>query len=252
VTPAGRSRSKTPFYLLLGGIAAIAAGFMVYQATRPKVDAVSLDPNTPLPKAEGYLLGDSAARVQVLEFADFECPACGQFATVTEPDVRKRLVEAGTISIRFLDFPLSQHRNSWSASMAAACANEQGKFWEMHDAIFESQDRWNGTVTSRPKGVFQRLATTVGLNVNQWESCFDSQKYGPNITANLREGERRMVQQTPTFVIGAKMIPGALNYDQFKAYVDTALAAAPAPGSPLGGDTALRKDTVPASKSKSK
>lgn len=250
VTTAARGRGKAPFYALLGGIAAVAAVFIAYQATRPKATAVSLDPNTPLPKAEGYLLGDSAARVQVLEFADFECPACGQFATVTEPDVRKRLVQTGTISFRFLDFPLAQHRNSWSASMAAACANEQGKFWEMHDAIFESQDRWNGVATNRPKPVLQRLATSIGLDVNKWESCFDSQKYGPNITANLKEGERRLVQSTPTFVIGSKMIPGALNYDAFKAYVDTALTAAPA--SPLGGDTALSKGSVPASKSRPK
>ena len=247
VTPPPRGRGKGPFYALLGGIAAIAAIFIAYQATRPDATAITLDANTPLPQAEGYLLGDRAARIQVLEFADFECPACGQFATVTEPDVRKRLVETGTISFRFFDFPLAQHRNSWAASMAAACANEQGKFWEMHDAIFEAQDRWAGTATSRPKGVLQGLASNIGLNVGQWESCFDSQKFRQNIAANLQEGERRMVRSTPTFIIGTKMIPGALTYDSFKAYVDSALAAAPAPETPVGGGDTARKSTIPPS-----
>jgi protein-disulfide isomerase len=226
----------------------VASAFIIYQATRPKATAVTLDPNTPLPRAEGYVLGDTTARLQVLEFADFECPACGQFATVTEPDIRKRLVETGTISFRFLDFPLSQHRNSFAASLAAACANEQGKFWEMHDAIFAAQDRWASIATSRPKGVLQQLAEQVGLNVSQWESCFDSQKYQANIAANQREGERRLVPSTPTFVIGAKMVPGALNYDTFKAYVDSALAALP-PAPASGGDRPAGQ-SVPAPKTK--
>ena len=248
VVPAAKAGGKGPFYALLGVIVVLAGIFIAYQATRPKATAVTLDPNTPLPKAEGYVIGDTAARVQVLEFADFECPACGQFATITEPDVRKRLVESGTISFRFLDFPLDQHRNTWSASLAAACANEQGKFWEMHDAIFGAQDQWNGEVTSRPKGVLQKLAESVGVNGSQWEACFDSQKYTPNIRANQKEGEQRAVRQTPTFVIGSKMIPGALNYDQFKAYVDSALASAPAPAPTPGtlGDTAVGKRVPPA------
>jgi len=248
---ASQGRSKAPFYALLGGIVAVAGIFIAYQATRPKATAITIDPNAPLPKAEGYVIGDTSARVEVLEFADFECPACGQFATVTEPDVRKRLVESGTITFRFLDFPLEQHQNSFAASMAAACANEQGKFWEMHDAIFGAQDAWSGFATTRPKGVLQRLAESVGVNVAQWESCFDSQKYQLNIRANQKEGERRLVRSTPTFVIGSKLIPGALNYDQFKAYVDSALALAPAPAAGLLGDTAARKG-VPPGKTKAK
>jgi protein-disulfide isomerase len=205
--------------------------FIVYQAKRPKAQAVTIDPNTPLPTAEGYLMGSDSAPVQVLEFADFECPACANFSNLTEPDVRSRLVQTGQVGLRYLDFPLQQHLNSWSASMAAACANEQGKFWEMHDQLFGTQDQWNTQKTRRPKGVFKGLAGSIGLNVAQWESCFDSQKYQLNIRANQKDGERRLVSQTPTFIIGTKMVPGSLGYDQFKAYVDSARAAA-APGPP--------------------
>lgn len=245
--PAVQAKSKGPFYALLGAIAGAAVLLIVWQASRPTSSGVvMIDPNTPLPEAQGYLMGDPAAPVQVLEFADFECPACGSFATLTEPDVRSRLVQSGQISFRFLDFPLPQHLNSWDASMAAACANEQGKFWEMHDQIFANQDRWATQATNRPKAVFERLAQSLGLNMSQWDDCYDAQKYKLNIAANLREGENRGVRSTPTFIIGGRMIANAMGYDQFKMYVDSALANAPARGGQggFGGDTAATR-TVP-------
>ena len=227
-------RNQGSFFAMLGLVAALLGVFIVYQVTKPKApDVTTVDPSVPLPKAEGYLLGDSAAPVQVLEFADFECPACGQFFVLTEPDVRSRLIEKGEISYRFLDFPLPVHKNTWPASNAAACANEQGKFWEMHDQLFMGQDKWNGEATSRPKGVFKDYAKAIGLDVDKWESCFDAQKYLRNIQANRAEAERRLVGSTPTFVIGTKMLPGSISFDKFRAYVDTAkterAAAAPAP-----------------------
>lgn len=220
-----RPQKKGPFYAILIGVATVAALLIVWQASRPRSSGVvTIDPNTPLPEAQGYLMGDPNAPVQVLEFADFECPACGTYANLTKPDVVKRLVETGQISFKFLDYPLPIHLNTWDASMAAACANEQGKFWEMHDQIFATQDQWSGEATNRPKAVFSRLAQGMGLNMDQWNSCYDTQKYKLNIAANMKEGEKRMVQSTPTFIIGSKMIPGALGFDTFKAYVDSALA----------------------------
>ena len=144
--------------------------------------------------------------------------------------MRKRLVETGLASFRFLDYPLPAHLNSWDASMAAACANEQGKFWEMHDQIFAEQDRWSTQATNRPKAVFSRLAKAIGVNQGQWDDCFDSQKYKLNIAANQKEGDRRQVGSTPTFIIGSRMISNSLGYDQLKAYVDSAAAALPAAG----------------------
>jgi protein-disulfide isomerase len=219
------SRSRGPFYALLGVIAAVALVLLIWQVSRPQSSGVvTIDPNTPLPKAEGYLLGSDSAPVQILEFADFECPACGTFATLTEPDVRRRLVETGMASFRFLDFPLSVHLNSFDASMAAACANEQGKFWEMHDQIFAYQDRWATQATRRPKSIFSGLARTIGLDMGRWDECYDTKKYRLNIMANQREGESRRVQSTPTFIIGSRMIASAIGYDEMKAYVDSALA----------------------------
>ena len=242
-----RAADRRPFYAVLGLIAVAAAGFIIFQMSQARSSGViTIDPNMTLPEASGYVLGNANAPVQVIEFADFECPACASFATLTEPDMRKRLIETGQVSFRFMDYPLAIHQNTWDAHFAAACANEQGKFWEMHDQIFQTQDQWNGTVTNRPKAVLSRLAREVVPDYGQWEECYDSQKYKLNIAANVREGDRRNVPSTPTFVIGDKLIPGAIGYDQLKAYVDSALARAPAVTPVPMGDTAARRTVPPA------
>jgi len=220
--------SPKAFYLVLGAVAVIGVAFLYYQTRSGDgaAQAVTIDPNVPLPKAEGYVLGKPDAPVQVIEYADFECPVCAYFSTITEPDIRKRLIEPGTISFRYMHYHIPSHPNTWAASHAAACANEQGKFWEMHDAIYETQDRWAGTATRRPKGVLKDQAERIGLNVGQWESCFDTQKYQPQLLASQKDAESRQVGGTPTFIIGKRLIGHNLSYDQFKAYVDSALADA--------------------------
>ena len=222
-------RNQKGFYTVLGLVGAAFGILLIYQLSKPKTDgATAIDPSTPLPEAKGYTLGKADAPVRVIEFADFECPACEQFFSITEPDVRTRLVETGIISYTFMDFPLPMHANTWPASNAAACANEQGKFWEMHDALFRTQDLWNAVATKRPKGKFEELAKEIGLDVGKWEDCYDAQKYLANIQSHEREAGRQGAGQTPTFIIGSRRLPGSISYDKFKAYVDTALAEAKA------------------------
>ncbi len=227
VTTAKRGGPGKGFWMALAAVAVIGLSALSWVATRPKTTSTKIDPSLPPLKAEGYLLGSPTAPVEVIEFADFECPGCGQFATLTEPDIRTRLVNTGQVRMRFMDFPLSIHRNTWDASLAASCANEQGKFWEMHDLIFQNQDKWNGEATKRPRGPLGDLAKGLGLDMTKYNSCMDAEKYRPQVQANLQEGERRQVQQTPTFVIGTQMVPGALPFDSFKKMVDAEIAKAP-------------------------
>jgi protein-disulfide isomerase len=219
--------SKRGFYVALAVVAVAGSAIIYSLMERSREASVStVDPNLPPVEAQGQLLGDPNAPVQIIEFADFECPGCAQFAAVTEPDVRKRIVEAGLASFRFYDFPLEQHRNSVPASMAAACAGDQGKFWEMHDRIFEGQNDWNTFAARNPKGIFEGYAQGLGLNMATWEECYDSNRHAATIQANKREGERRQVRSTPTFFIGDRKIEGPRPYDELKAYVDSARAAA--------------------------
>lgn len=231
-----RKRSpNTVFYVALAILAVAGIGTLGYVATRGgNRQVVTLDPNLPPVQSEGYVIGSPSAPVEVLEFADFECPACAQFATLHEPDVRSRLVNSGQIRLRYLDLPLVEigHRNSPTASLAAACANEQGKFWEMHDAIFATQDRWATQATGNPRGVIDPLAQQLGLDVARYRQCMDSQKYLANIQAHRQAAQRYRIQSTPSFVIGGKVYAGNLPYDEFKRRVDEARAAAPAAAAP--------------------
>lgn len=220
-----RAQSTKQFYLALL-VVAIIGGLLIWRTagkTNSRIVATNVKA-TPA-QAEGYLMGNPNAPVQIMEFADFECPACGQFATITEPDVRKRIVETGLASYRFFDFPLTEiHKNTLAASNAAACAADQGKFWEMHDQLYMHQPEWSTEATSNPKKFFERYAGQIGLDVGTWSKCYDDEPHLQRIMSNRAEGERRNVRQTPTFVIGTKMIPGSLSYDMIKAYVDTAAA----------------------------
>ena len=235
-------------YLGLGAVAVLAAGAFVMTGGEPKPDTFPVDPNAAPVTAEGYLMGDPNAPVEVLEWADFECPGCMQFATLTEPDVRERLVRTGQVKFRYFFFPLTEiHRSAASAAFAAACAGDQNKFWEMHDAIYAGFNDWAMGRARDPKNVFENYAERIGVDVGTWSSCYDSDKHRATIQSHVTAGVQRGVQSTPTFVIGGTQKSGALAYDQFKAYVDSALAKAPPrPTAPsTTGDTA-RTMPVPA------
>jgi len=214
--------SQRQFVVVLAGIAVVGAAAIAYLVTRPQARPQARDVAVTPAQAEGYLLGNENAPVKILEFADFECPACGQFALLTEPDVRSRIVQSGIASYRFFDYPLPMHKNTMVAANAAACASDQGKFWEMHDKIFFNQPEWSGEQTSNPRKFMARYAGEIGLDVNAWNTCMDQERHRDRILGNQAEGNRRQVQATPTFFIGNKVIEGPISYDQFKALVDTA------------------------------
>lgn len=222
----GRHASSRPksFYWLLGAIVLVGVAALGYVTTKPKAgpsDVQNQADTTNAGPPQGYVMGKVDAPVKILEFADFECPSCAGFSTITEPDVRKRIIEPGLANITYFDFPLTQHHNTLAASNTAACADEQGKFWPMHDRLFQAQDEWNSEATDSPKAFFKRYAQELGLDVAKWESCYDARKYQKRISANLADGLRRGVNSTPTFVIGSKMYPGMRNYDDIKALVDS-------------------------------
>ena len=235
VREARASNRPKPFYWLLGIIALVGIAALGYVVSRPKAgptDVLQGPDTTNAGPAQGYLMGKVDAPVKIMEYADFECPSCAGFATITEPDVRKRIIETGLANITYFDFPLNMHRNTMAASNAAACADEQGKFWPMHDRIYGAQDEWNGEATDVPKPFFKRYATEVGVDVAKWESCFDARKYQKRISANLADGLRRGVGSTPTFIIGNKIYPGNRSYDEMKALVDSITRAGVAAATP--------------------
>ena len=218
--------SQQRFVYVLVAIAVVGAATLGYFATRPRSDGEAIDPNLPLGTAQGFLMGSPDAPVKIVEFADFECPGCAQFATLTEPDVRERLIKTGMASMQFFVFPLPMHLNTWAASNAAYCANEQGKFWEMHDRLFYTQDLWNTQATSSPDKKMVGYANDIGLDKGKFEECYDSKRHYPSIKASGAEAERLGVNMTPTIIIGGKKYSDQLSYDLIKRLVDEEIAKA--------------------------
>ena len=227
--PAKTRASRKPFFVILGVIAVIGIVLIAMQArgSGPAPQVVAELPPGDAGKAAPYVYGRADAPVTISEFADFECPACAQFATLTEPDVRKRLADAGQVSVRFYDFPLDQHRNSVLASLSAACAADQNKFWEMHDRIFAGQDAWatrpgesDASANRRARKHFAEYAKELGLDEGAWSACVTEQRHLERIRANRQLGIQRQVRSTPTFIVGNQMVPGALSYDALKRLVD--------------------------------
>lgn len=218
-----KSTSTRPFGAILAVVAVAGVAILGWVVSRPP-SVITLDPSLPSVAASGIVIGRPDAPVEIVEFADFECPGCAFFTAITEPDMMERLVKTGEVRFRFMDFPLPQHRNSVAAHNAAQCANEQGRFWEMHDLIFREQDRWNGLATKNPKKVLERLAGEAGTDVAKWSECFDSERLLPVIAANRKEGERLRVSSTPSFIIGGQLITGAQTYDQLRQFVSLEMA----------------------------
>jgi protein-disulfide isomerase len=217
------------FYALFGVIAAAGVGFLFWQMNKSSTPAVPVQVTVqPGDTAgfRGYVLGSDSAPVEIIEYADYQCPACQQFATVEWPYVRERLVQTGRVRWVFRDFPLQQHPWARLAAHAAACSNEQGKFWEYTDAVFATQPDWSA---SRDAGkIFRDQVTRVGLDAGAWDACMSSLKFAGRIQGSADEGLRSGVGSTPSFVIGGKIYAGVLPYDRIKALVDS-LSPAPNP-----------------------
>jgi protein-disulfide isomerase len=215
----GSGRMKG-FYVLLAAVAVVGGGVMWCSAQR-KPAPPSGAPAAVAPAADGfrgYTLGAASAPIEVTEYSDFECPFCASFATVQMPVIREQLIGPGKLRWRYRDFPLPSHRYSRYAALAAQCAGEQGKFWEMHDRLFE-QHQWAPT-GDNPRTLFRDFARAVGVDVDKYDACMDAQRYAGRIEASAQEGEAVGVRGTPSFYVNGRPF-GRSTSDDFKALVDS-------------------------------
>ena len=149
-----------------------------------------------------HVRGAKDGKLTLIEFGDFQCPACGTY----EPIVRQVLADnKDVLKISFRHFPLTQiHRNALLAAKASEAASQQGKFWEMHDILYDKQEEWSQALNARD--FFLTYATTLGLDTKKFTTDLDSQVIEDKILAEYKEGTKLGVQGTPTFFLNGKKL----------------------------------------------
>ncbi|MDT5157881.1 MAG: hypothetical protein QOC61_800 [Acidobacteriota bacterium] len=201
-----------------------AAGVAGQQSSAPNANAMS--PRLPVqPGASNpNVRGGANAPVTLEEFSDFQCPACGNL----EPGLRRVVNDYGArVRLVFRNFPLSMHRYAFLAARAAEAAGQQGKFWEMHDMIYDNQKEW--TDSMEPRVQFDAYATRLGLDVQRFKADMEQrQDLAERIKADYARGMSLNVNGTPTIYLnGRELVPGKLvTEEDLRREVDAALGSA--------------------------
>ena len=170
-------------------------------------------------------MGRKDASIVLVEFSDFQCPFCGRFFRNTLPQIKKNYVETEKIKYVFKDFPLAFHKEAQKAAEASHCAGEEGKYWEMHDLIFQNQQKMKV-----PNLV--EHAEKLGLDKKSFMECLDDSRYAEGIKKDIRSGKTSGVTGTPSFLLGkindngeveGAVIRGAKPYNAFRTAIDAML-----------------------------
>ncbi len=205
-----KNRKMKRYALLV--VAVVALVGIVYA-----VISIQPAPYIPVTVDGDNLLGSEDAPVTIIEFSDFECPFCARFATETAPSIIQEYVENGTAKLIFKHFPLPSHPYAQKAAEATECAGDQGKFWEMHDKLFEN-----------PNNLFvpalKNYAEELGLDAEQFNSCLDSGVMADRVNRDKEEAQRMGVSSTPMFFINDIRVSGAQPFSVFRQSIEAALA----------------------------
>jgi protein-disulfide isomerase len=230
-----QSKSSLPFVII--GVVLVAVTVTVVLLSRPSVINSSapstnaganagpaartgpVHPGAPNPNSRGV----PAARVTVEEFSDFQCPACGGL----EPGLRRVMKDYGDrVRFVFRNYPLQGHKYAFVAARAAEAAGLQGKFWEMHDMLYDNQKEW--VEAMEPRVQFASYATRLGLDVQKFKADMERQDLADRIKADLLRGNTLGVHGTPTVYLNEReLVPGKLvTEDDLRREIEAALGAA--------------------------
>ncbi len=167
-----------------------------------------------------HIQGEGKSGITLVEYGDYQCPFCGQYYPIVK-QVQAKYNDQ--IFFQFRNYPLPNlHPNAFSAARAAEAASMQNKFWEMHDALYETQDQWSQMSDAAP--FFSQVAEKLGLNVTQFKKDYASSKANDLINADLAAGNKLGVTGTPTFFLDGKKIEVTQNPASFEKAIDAALA----------------------------
>ncbi len=208
------SEAKTIFGIGIATIIIVVGGVIMLGSNSqpPKSDSKALE------RGDSYKISSTSAKVTVVEFADFQCPACG----AAHPIVKQILEQyQGKINFVYRHFPLPQHKNAELAAEAAEAAGEQGKFWQMHDLIFQNQKEWSES--SQALDLFISYAKGLGLDEEKFKKALSENKFAEKIIRDKNDGSAVGVNSTPTFFINGQKFPGVLSLAEFRNKIEESL-----------------------------
>ena len=223
-----RQLSVKVFYAVLAVIA-VAGTVGILMATRsdggPAAQTLAAPFSLDSTAFPGYVLGSDSAPVEIVEYADFACSHCATFTILQGPDIKRRLVETGLARLRFRGFALYQA--SLLPLNAAACAGEQGRFWEMHDQLMFNQRAWfedpNWPTSRHTRRLFRDYAGAAGVDLDGYDRCMEEERYTSRILATREEITSLGINSTPTFEIGPwRVVGGDATYDSLRVLVEKA------------------------------
>ena len=162
--------------------------------------------------------GDKEAATTLIEYSDFQCPACGSYYPIV-----KKVTEDLSAKVRFAyrHFPLPQHKNAKLAATVAEAAGKQDKFWEMHDLIFQNQSDWSEEKNAAI--LFAKYAQDIGLDLARFQTDIASDDIKAKIENDYKSGVKAGVNSTPSFFLNGKKMDNPRNYEEFKNAIEQTL-----------------------------
>lgn len=207
--PEKKPSAQMPWYrqpmllgIAVGGVVIVALVVLTVVLSRP---GESFQVTRPVGQDFLPEMGDPNAPVTVYEYADFQCPACGAFTRQYKPRIEEDYVKTGKVHFVFKNFAFLGQESVWAAE-AAYCAAEQGGFWAYHDKLFANQRGENRGAFSKANLI--RFARELGLKTEDFQICLDSGRYRQKVQDDLREGQERGVNSTPSFLVNGELIRG--------------------------------------------
>jgi len=219
--------------VIIGAVGLIGIALLLVSGDSAKKQTpTNLDSTTPVAH-ETHIRGAADAKVVLTEFGDFQCPACGAY----EPIVKNVTTHYGAqIKFEFKNFPLPMHGNAIAAAIAAEAAGLQGKFWEMHDELYEHQTEWADV--RDPNVKFTEYAKEIGLDTAKFAKDIVESEAAGRVKSDMKEGERVNVSYTPYFLLNGKKIENPKTEADFNIVIEAALKEAGTPYvAPAAGPT---------------
>jgi len=209
-----KATSALLFLLLLASI--YTSGFGIFETPtggtvieeEPEEEAERID-TSEWDLDEEPMLGDKDAPIEMIIFDDFQCPFCARFEQQSFKAIKKEYIDTGKVKFIYLHLPLGFHPMAGPAAQATECANDQGKFWELHDKIFANQGSLN-------EENLKKWAEELGLDMEDFNSCYDSGKYSEQVQEEMELGRSVGIQGTPSFLINGKLAVGALPMEDYQ------------------------------------